>query len=149
LLPTQHDDGMKTIFGKTGRFQGDDIPGLLVEQPACAEFLAAKLSRHFLSEVDAPTPALLAPLAKALRESDYDIAATLRTILRSNLFFDASIRRRRVKSPVELAVGTVRALEILRPTVSSEALAESTSRMGQTLYAPPSVAGWDGGPTWI
>ena len=54
-----------------------------------------------------------------------------------------------MKSPVELAVGTVRALEILKPTVSSEALAESTSRMGQTLYAPPSVAGWDGGATWI
>jgi uncharacterized protein (DUF1800 family) len=54
-----------------------------------------------------------------------------------------------VKSPVELTVGTVRALEILKPTVSAEALAESTSRMGQTLYAPPSVAGWEGGVAWI
>jgi uncharacterized protein (DUF1800 family) len=149
MLPTQHDDGVKTIFGKTGRFRGEDVPSLLLDQPACAEFLAAKLYRQLVSEVDPPSPALLAPLAQALRSSDYDIAATVRTMLRSNLFFDESMRRRRVKSPVELAVGTVRALEILKPTVSSEALAESTSRMGQTLYAPPSVAGWDGGATWI
>ncbi|HEY2157626.1 MAG TPA: DUF1800 domain-containing protein [Isosphaeraceae bacterium] len=149
MLPTQHDDGVKTIFGKTGRFRGEDVPSLLLDQPACAEFLAGKLYRQFVSEVDPPSPALLAPLAQALRSSDYDIAAAVRAILRSNLFFDESMRRRRVKSPVELAVGTVRSLEILRPTVSSEALAESTSRMGQTLYAPPSVAGWDGGATWI
>jgi uncharacterized protein (DUF1800 family) len=50
---------------------------------------------------------------------------------------------------VEFAVGTIRALEVLRPTVPAEALAESCGRMGQGLYAPPSVAGWDGGPAWI
>jgi hypothetical protein len=54
-----------------------------------------------------------------------------------------------VKSPVEFAVGTIRALEILSPTVATAALAESCSRMGQSLFAPPSVAGWDGGPAWI
>jgi len=148
-LPAQHDDGIKTILGKTGRFVGEDIPGLLLDQPACAEFLASKLYRHFLDEVDPPAPALIAPLARSLRASGYDMAAAVRTILRSRLFFDGSTRRRRVKSPVELAVGTIRALEIVRPTVSAEGLAESIARMGQTLYAPPSVAGWDGGPAWI
>ena len=70
-------------------------------------------------------------------------------ILRSNLFFDPSVRRRRVKSPVEFAVGTIRALEIVNPTVQAAALAEACGRMGQSLFAPPSVAGWDGGPRWI
>ena len=88
MLPTQHDDGVKTIFGKTGRFRGEDVPGLLLDQPACAEFLAAKLYRQFVNEVDTPAPTLLAPLAKSLRSSDYDIAAAVRMILRSNLFFD-------------------------------------------------------------
>jgi len=148
-LPAQHDDGVKTILGKTGRFKGDDLPALLVGQSACAEFLCGKLYRQFVSEVDAPTPALLAPLTKVFRESGYDIAATVGMILRSNLFFDSATRRTRVKSPVELAVGSIRALEIVKPTVSSEALAEACGRMGQTLYAPPSVAGWEGGPSWI
>ena len=140
---------MKTIFGKSGRFRGEDVPGLLLDQPACAEFLSAKLYRQFVSEVDTPTPALLAPLAKGLRQSNYDVAAAVRTILRSNLFFDESTQRKRVKSPVELAVGMVRAMEILKPTVSPEGQADSTSRKGQTLNAPPSVSAWDGGVTWI
>ena len=59
------------------------------------------------------------------------------------------MRRRRIKSPVELAIGTVRALEVLKPTVSADALAEATSSDGPGLFAPPSVAGWEGGPSWI
>jgi hypothetical protein len=46
-------------------------------------------------------------------------------------------------------VGTLRALEILQPTVEAAALAEVCVRMGQSLYAPPSVAGWEGGPAWV
>jgi Protein of unknown function (DUF1800) len=46
-------------------------------------------------------------------------------------------------------VGTIRALEIVNPTVQSAALAEACRRMGQSLFAPPSVAGWDGGSAWI
>ncbi len=148
-VPAQHDDGEKTIFGRTGRFGGDDVTSMLLEQPATAEFLATKLFRHFLSEVDGPSPALIAPLAEAFRKANYDVKAPVALILKSNLFHDPAIRRRRVKSPIEFAVGTVRALEILKPTVSADALADVTSRMGQGLYTPPSVAGWDGGQAWI
>jgi uncharacterized protein (DUF1800 family) len=148
-VEAQHDDGEKTILGRTGRFRGDDVAHILLDQPACAEFLCGKLFRHFVSEIDPPTPALLVPLADSLRSSGYDIKAPVRTILRSRLFHDLSMHRRRVKSPAELAVGTVRALEVLKPTVPADALADACARMGQALYAPPSVAGWDGGPAWI
>ena len=110
---------------------------------------ARKLFRYFVSDTETPSETLLAPLAAAFRESNYQIAKPVAMILRSNLFFDPSVVRRRVKSPVEFAVGTIRALEILNPTVATAALAESCERMGQSLYAPPSVAGWDGGPGWI
>ncbi len=147
-VPAQHDGGTKTVLGRTGAFDGDDIPVILLARTDCAEFLCGKLFRHFLSEVDPPEPGLIAPLAKAFRDSGYDVRVPLATILRSNIFHDPRSRRRRVKSPVEFAVGTVRALEIFRPTVQAEALAEACARMGQGLYAPPSVAGWDGGPAW-
>ncbi len=106
-------------------------------------------SAHFVSEIDPVPPALIAPLAEAFRESGYEIRVPLAMILRSNLFFDPAVRRRRVKCPVEFAVGTIRALEVLKPTVAADALAEACVRMGQSLYAPPSVAGWDGGAAWI
>ncbi len=148
-LPAQHDDRPKTILGRTGTFSGDDLPSILLEQPSCAEFLARKLFRHFVSEVDPPSDALIAPLAGAFRTSGYDIKVPVRMILRSNLFHDPAIRRRRVKGPVELAIGAIRSLEALRPTVSADALGQACARMGQTLYAPPSVAGWEGGTSWI
>jgi uncharacterized protein (DUF1800 family) len=147
-VAAQHDAGPKTILGRTGTFDGDDIPALLLDQPSCAEFLAGKLFRYFVSEVDDPPPDLIAPLARAVRESGYQIRVPVALILRSNLFFDPEVRRRRVKSPVEFAIGTIRALEVIKPTVEADALAESCARMGQSLYAPPSVAGWDGGPAW-
>ncbi len=93
--------------------------GFCSQQPACAEFICRKLFRHFVSETQAPSEALIAPLARAFRESHYQIKVPVAMILRSNLFFDPSVRRRRVKSPVEFAVGTIRALEIVKPTVQS------------------------------
>ena len=147
-VPAQHDDGEKSILGRSGKFDGGDLPRILLEQPACAEFLCAKLVRAFITEVDPVTPALIAPLARSFRDSGHDIKAVVRLILRSNLFHDPGIRRRRVKSPVEFAIGTIRALEVLKPTVPADALADACGRMGQNLYAPPSVAGWDGGPAW-
>ncbi|WP_435007357.1 DUF1800 domain-containing protein [Tundrisphaera lichenicola] len=149
VLPAQHDGGVKTILGRTGNFSGDDLPSILLDQPSCAEFLARKLFRQFISEVDSPSDALIAPLAASFRESGYDIKATVRMILRSNLFHDPATRRKRVKSPVELTIGAIRSLEALKPTVSADALGDACSRMGQALYAPPSVAGWEGGPSWI
>src|SRR5438477_8774176 len=45
-VAAQHDDGPKTILGQSGPFRGDDVARILLEQPACAEFLAGKLYRH-------------------------------------------------------------------------------------------------------
>jgi uncharacterized protein (DUF1800 family) len=148
-VPRQHDDGVKTVLKRTGAWDGDDIPRILLEQPTCAEFIGRKLFRHFVSETTTPSDALIAPLARAFRDSHYQIQVPVAMILRSNLFFDRSIRRTRVKSPVEFAVGTIRALEIVNPTVRAATLAEACGRMGQSLFAPPSVAGWDGGSGWI
>jgi uncharacterized protein (DUF1800 family) len=147
-LPGQHDDGAKSVLGRSGKFRGDDMPEILLAQPACAEFVCGKLVKAFVTETDDIAPALVAPLAKAFREANYDVKVPLATILKSRLFFDASVRRHRIKSPVEFTVGTVRALEVVKPTVQADALAESCARMGQGLFAPPSVAGWEGGPAW-
>ncbi|MDR3638296.1 MAG: DUF1800 domain-containing protein [Isosphaeraceae bacterium] len=147
-IVAQHDDGPKTILGRTGRFDGDDVPPLLLDQPACAEFLCGKLIRYFITEVDPVTPELIAPLARRFRESRYNVRSVVETILRSQLFHDPALRRRRVKCPVEHTIGTIRALEVFRPTVQADTLAEACGRMGQNLYAPPSVAGWEWGAAW-
>ncbi len=148
-VASQHDGGAKTIFGQTGTFRLEDMTRLLLDHPSCAGFLCGKLYRLLVSDAETPTPALLAPLARAYRDSDYDVKVPVGLILRSRLFHDPATRRKRVKGPVEFAVGAVRALEIVRPTVSARALSEACARMGQALFAPPSVAGWEGGQAWI
>ncbi len=149
VVPRQHDDGLKTVLGREGNWSGDDIPAILVDQPACPEWICRKLFGYFVSESHSPSEALLGPLARAFRDSGYRVRVPVEMILRSNLFFDATMRRRRVKCPVEFAVGTVRSLQILKPTVAPAALARSCVQMGQSLYAPPSVAGWEWGRAWI
>ena len=50
--PRQHDDGEKTVLGKTGKFKGEDIVRICLEQPACPRFIVRKLYRFLVSEID-------------------------------------------------------------------------------------------------
>jgi hypothetical protein len=142
----EHDPGTKTVLGKSGTFQGEDIVRICLEQPAAAPFLVGKLYRFLVSETVPATPELIGPLADRFRTSGYDIGELVRTMLSSNLFFSAAVYRSRVKSPVEFALGIVRGLE---GRVGTSALAVALEEMGQQVFFPPSVKGWDGGPAWL
>ena len=89
---------------------------------------------------------LIDPLAEEYRKSDFDIGKLVATMLRSNLFFSPDAYRARIKSPVEFATGIVRGLE---GTAGALPLAAALEGLGQVLFAPPSVKGWDGGPAWL
>ncbi|MCC6407067.1 MAG: DUF1800 domain-containing protein [Planctomycetes bacterium] len=139
-----HDGGTKTIFGKTGDFDGDDVLELVLAHPACPRFVARRLIEEFVAVE--PERAVVDALAGELVANAWSIRKTLRTLLASKLFFARDARRARIASPVELVVGTQLALELsLAPLEAAEAAA----RMGQALFRPPSVKGWDGGRTWI
>ncbi|GBD34963.1 hypothetical protein HRbin36_00067 [bacterium HR36] len=142
----EHDDGDKTVFGRTGRWQGEDVVRFCLEHPACPRFLARKLFRYFVSETLEPPAELLEPLAQQLRKSNYAIGETVRMILTSNIFYSPQAYRGRIKSPVEFAVGLIRALE---GQPNAVALANALDNIGQRLFYPPSVKGWDGGPAWL
>lgn len=143
---SQHDVGNKTVLGKSGKFKPDDIVGICLDQPACPYFLTRKLFRFLVSETIEPTPELLEPLATQLRRSDYDFGDTVKTVLRSNLFFSPEVYRTRIKSPVDFTLGIVRALE---GKIGTLALAAALEELGQNVFFPPSVKGWDGGRTWL
>ncbi len=142
----QHDDGEKTVLKKTGKWNGDDVVRILLEQPVAARFLVRKLYRNFISEIEVPPDSLIEPLAEQFRKSGYDIAGVLRTMLRSRHFFSSYAYRQRVKSPAEYVVGMLRSLEA---QVGMMSLTEAMNGMGQILFAPPNVKGWDGGKAWL
>jgi hypothetical protein len=149
-----HDDGPKTVLGRTGRWNGDDVVRILLDQPAAAPFLVRKLYRYLISETHDPPAALLEPLADSFRKSDYDVATLLKTMLRSRHFFSAYAYRQRLKCPVEFVLGAARA--VAHATEEQEAvrlppgaLANRMAAMGQELFAPPNVKGWPHGKAWL
>ncbi|GAB5442351.1 MAG: hypothetical protein Fues2KO_27000 [Fuerstiella sp.] len=142
----QHDNGEKTVLGQSGRLGGEDGVQIVVGQEAAATFIASKLVRYFVMDEPWPSAELVAPLARQLLDDDMNVATTVRRILTSNLFYSTHAVARKVKSPVELVIGFLRTLEGSTNTI---AMAEALDQLGQGLFYPPSVKGWDGGRTWI
>jgi uncharacterized protein (DUF1800 family) len=141
----RHDAGIKTFLGHRGPFIGDDILAIILKHPAVAEHLTEKLWREFVSPT--PDPAEVKRLAALFRESDLHVRTVLRAILVSAAFRDPAVRGALIKSPVDLAVGTVRLLD-LRPD-DLDWLPWMTRRLGQDILDPPNVKGWPGGFAWI
>ena len=140
-----HDYGNKTVLGKTGNFDGEQVIDILLRRPETAQFLTRKLWKEFVS----PTPddAQVARFADGFRDSGYNIAKLMRALLTSDAFYALENRAALIKSPVEFVVGTMKQFEIeapnLRPFVIGSAL------LGQNVFSPPNVKGWPGGEAWI
>jgi uncharacterized protein (DUF1800 family) len=144
----RHDDGEKTILGKTGTWGGADLFTLLLQQPATADRIAARLCRQFFGENSLP-PTAVATLASGLREHDLDIGWAVGLIVKSQCFFAPANLGTRVLTPVEFVVGAARALEMSDPAPSTLALADWSRLIGQDLFDPPNVGGWPGGRVWL
>jgi uncharacterized protein (DUF1800 family) len=155
--PDDHDDGEKTFLGQTGRFNGEDIIGIVVKQPATGRFLSRHLYNFFVAdEPQVPAWETVAPqdqpaidtLSDAYFDSDGDMRSVLRLLFNSDFFKEA--RFRRVKSPAELVVGTIRLVGTHRaPEPGIMDLDGAASAMGQMLMNPPTVEGWHTGREWI
>jgi uncharacterized protein (DUF1800 family) len=142
----QHDATDKTVLGQKGNWNGDDITRICLEQKVCASFICRKLYRFLVSDTQPPAPELIEPLAEQFRKSDYDFGSLVKTMLRSNLFFAPTTYRSSIKSPVDFALGIARALE---GRIGTVALAQALESLGQNVFFPPSVKGWDGGQAWL
>ncbi|MEP4077426.1 DUF1800 domain-containing protein [Haloferula sp.] len=139
------DDGEKTIFGKTGKFDGDQVIDLLFEQQAASEYVPTKLWKYFVE--DEPPEAITKRLAKVFRESGFKIEPVLREIFLSRAFYDNTVVRNQIKSPIQFLVQMARELgldELPRGYVATAQI-----QLGQVLFMPPNVAGWDWGKAWI
>ncbi len=147
--PFAHDDGVKTVLGRTGNLRGEDVLDVLLAQPATAEFVIAKLWREFVS----PAPRNdaerrdAARIAGRFRDSGYDIKSALRELLATDAFWAPENRAALVKSPVDFVVGTLRQLDVefADPLPFTLLLIQ----LGQNLFSPPNVKGWPGGEAWI
>jgi uncharacterized protein (DUF1800 family) len=142
--PKQHDDGEKEILGRKGAFDGTDVVDMLASHPATARRLARKLCAEFIGP--ATDQKTVDALAAEYARSGYDMRAVLRALFTSDAFKADAALRARVKSPVELVIGALRAMPGAVPV---KLFVGALRRMGQDLLAPPTVKGWDGGTAWL
>ena len=142
----QHDEGMKTVFGQTGNWDGEDVVDLILQQEAAGEFIAGKIYRFFVREEISEQ--MLDELAARLRDDNYALKPFLRALFLSQDFYSEPSLGTQIKSPVQFLVSTYRKLGLER-IPGTPYFPAATNLLGQALGNPPNVKGWDGGRAWL
>lgn len=145
FVPRRFDDGRKRLFGRSGRFTTAEAVKIICAQSECPKFLATKIWEFYA--YPQPSAELVDSLAKHYRAHDFETRALLEMIFTHPEFYSARARAIQVKSPVQWAVQASR--ELGRQLLPPSLLLPLTAELGQNLFMPPSVKGWDGGITWI
>ncbi len=143
---TKHDNRPVTFMGRTGRFTGDQIIDIILEKPRTAEYIAEKFWKEFISD-KAPDYRYIKNWGAAFRKSNYNISTLYSEVLNSPAFWAPNYKGTLTKSPVDLVVGTLRALPF--PKLPDTELVHILQLLGQDLFDPPTVKGWEGGKHWI
>ncbi|MGC2617235.1 MAG: DUF1800 domain-containing protein, partial [Terracidiphilus sp.] len=148
--PNRHEPGTKVVMGQKfkdhGEQEGRELLHMLATRPATAQFISRKLAVRFVS--DDPPQALVDRMAKTFLNTDGDIAAVMSTLFHSQEFWDSSVYRAKVKTPIEFVVSAARAsnadIENMQP------LANAVREMGMPLYGcvTPNGYSWMS-ETWV
>lgn len=146
-----HDDEMKVIFGKRDKWDGDDFVDLIFAHSSASEFICEKLYRFYVNDsnetLEGPARSAVQQMAKTFKSDDFELKPVMRKLFLSKHFYDEANRSAIIKSPVQLVVQAIRSLRA--PARNMPRLVKSCTLMGQDLFKPPSVKGWDGGRKWI
>ncbi|MEP6689946.1 MAG: DUF1800 domain-containing protein [Gemmatimonadaceae bacterium] len=149
--PEWHDAEPKSVLGHPlaagrGVEDGDQVLDIIARHPSTARFIATKLARRFVS--DSPPPALIGRAAATFLATDGDIRATLATIVTSREFFARDDFRTKVKTPYELVVSALRAIDA--PLDTTPRLAQQVARLGQPLFGKLTPNGYpDVADAWV
>lgn len=143
-------DGGKVIPSRSqtnGEQDAADLVFALARHPATGQRLATRLYKFFVNETADPDPALVSAMANSYLSSNYSIKAMLRTLFTSAQFRDPANSFQRYSWPVEYVVKAIKETGWTGFSVASAIT--PMANMGQQLFEPPDVNGWELGPGWI
>ena len=135
FVPSRHDTGVKTVFGRTGAWTWDQGVSLCITHPMHPSFFVEKLWSYFIATP--PSAGDRTALESLYVSSGYQVRPVLEAIL---LHPDLHAGGRMVKPPVVMLAGLLRAL---RRSVDGEYWVWYSENAGQRLFYPPDVSGWD------
>lgn len=153
-----HDNGEKTILGRRGTHDGDGFVRAILDTRACGAYVARRVYGFLVADLpplervpdkdlDASVRSVLDGMASTLVSAKYELKPMLRRLLLSEHFYDPAHAGEQIKSPVVLVVGAIRSLNT--PVRDLGILNDALDLMGQSIFFPPSVKGWEGGRSWI
>ncbi|MDZ4860739.1 MAG: DUF1800 domain-containing protein [Candidatus Hydrogenedentes bacterium] len=139
--PDWHDDGEKTVLGKTipaglGEKDIDRVIEIIMEHPATTQFIARKLCRRFIS--DAPPQSAVDAVAAKFSDSQGNIKMTLRALFGCDAFRAATDQK--FKRPLRFVASALRATAA--DTTPNDALYQYLLRMGHTPFQYPTPDGY-------
>ena len=149
--PQVHDAGEKIVLGHKlaagrGMEDAEDVLDILAKSPATARFISFKLARRFVS--DSPSKALVDHAAQVYLRTDGDIREVVRAIITSPEFFSQQAFRSKVKSPFEVVVSAMRALNATPD--STPRSAQVIAFLGQPIFGHQAPNGWpETGEAWM
>ncbi len=145
------DDGEKTIFGQTGNWGYDDVINILFDTYPLeiARFICGKLYQYFVDKVI--NTAIVDSLAIHFVANNFEIAAVLNLLFKSEHFFDEATYGVIIKSPFDVLVSFVKegGLTINSGYPIDLRLRDAATNLGQSILNPIDVAGWQGDTDWI
>ena len=130
-----------------GMQDGVDLINAVAAHPATGPRLARKLYRFFISEVSEPDEGLISELASIYYRNNFEMKPVVQRLLLSPQFAASASRYSRYSWPAEFVARSIK--EIGWTGFSVNDALGPMSNMGQQLYEPPDVAGWDLGPNWF
>ncbi|MBT6127348.1 MAG: DUF1800 domain-containing protein [Flavobacteriaceae bacterium] len=145
------DNVNKTIFGREGKWGYDDVIDILFEEKKdlIAEFICTKIYRYFVSPD--PDSSIISSMAKTLKEEAFELVPVLKQLFNSEHFYDSINNNVIIKSPIDLMSGLHHSLSFqYQDNVDLELnLRNKCREMGQEIFSPVDVAGWQGNQDWI
>jgi uncharacterized protein (DUF1800 family) len=141
LVGPKHDDTPQTLLGVAGVHDVDTVVAAVMQQPACAGFIAGKLGRATLGPgLDA---GVITKLADEFRNTGFDVRALALALI--------DLHRSDVDGgPIVLGPTPwlVMAQRATGATMKPDPRLNMLRSAGQVPFDPPNVAGWPGGQAW-
>ena len=145
------DKGSKTIFGRSGNWGYDDVIDILFDEKKdiIARYICEKIYKYFVSPK--ADEAIVSSLAATMISNNFELAPVYSQLFKSEHFFDEKNSNVLIKSPIDLMLGLHKTLGFkLDDTLDLEVQFRNKCRdMGQIIFSPVDVAGWQGNQDWI
>ena len=144
-----HSQANKTIFGQTGNWGYDDVIDILFNErdSQIAQHICTKLYNYFVSPVTDQT--IVDELTSTFLANNYQIAPVLKQLFKSEHFFDEDVIGVKIKSPMEMLLSVLKEGNFTYDEVVLEGTRYFGGLLGQEIFDPVDVAGWQGNHDWI